>query len=248
MESLLSIALSKTIGCTSDGKAVASDERIKYLNNIIKGNINNNKKIDWIINNNENDNDEENPEIEFLTCNSTGQEANVEATNWVEWINTILNSAKKIADDSEYGNIINACYNYEFSKQLKTRLLPYLPIWTGVMRSYFKKSHEIATSSSVEAKFSELKNRAFKGQLPMKTDEFAIQHLEFLDAKISLACNDKDIPVTSGDLDISDISIRDSDQNDSENVPYTVTDINLNKSNDGDENHIWNICENWHGR
>jgi len=55
------------------------------------------------------------------------------------------------------------------------------------MRLYFNRLGEIATSSSVEAEFSDLKNRVFKGQLSMKIDKFVMQHLHFLDAKVILA-------------------------------------------------------------
>lgn len=177
MESLLSVALSKSIGCTSNGKAVASNMRINYLNNIIKGNINANK-IETIINDADNDDDDDDNDNESPV--NYESEANYNATNWIEWSNSVLDSAKKIAEESEHGNIISACYNIEFAKQIKKRLLPYLPIWTGVMRPYFKRSGEIATSSSDESEFSDLKNRAFKGQLPMRIDKFIVQHLEFL--------------------------------------------------------------------
>lgn len=100
---------------------------------------------------------------------------------------------EKIAEESEYGNIINACYNPEFAKQVKTRLLPYLPVWTGIMRPYFKRSGKIATSSSVEAEFADLKKRSFKDELPMRVDKFVIKHLDFLDTKIILASNNNDI-------------------------------------------------------
>lgn len=41
MISILSVGLSKTIGFTVDGKSLISNERMQYLNNIIKGNVNN---------------------------------------------------------------------------------------------------------------------------------------------------------------------------------------------------------------
>ncbi|EFN67936.1 120.7 kDa protein in NOF-FB transposable element, partial [Camponotus floridanus] len=65
-------------------------------------------------------------------------------------------------------------------------LLPYLPIWTGVMRPHFNKSNEIASSSAVESEFNDLKNREFKGQLPMRVDKFIMQHLNYIDSKIIL--------------------------------------------------------------
>lgn len=109
------------------------------------------------------------------------------------------------------------------------------------MSPYFKISGKIATSSSVEAEFSDLKSRAVKGQLPMRIDKFIIQHLKYLDAKISLTCNEKDISVTSNPtssrvcignkilseentfsnkIDISDMSMKNDD---SENILENFT-------------------------
>jgi len=113
-----------------------------------------------------------------------------------------LNFSKKIAEDSKDGSIINACYNPDFAEQVRIRLLPYLPIWMGVMRPFFKRSGEI----SVEAEFLDLKNRCFKDQLPMKVDKFVIQHLNFLDAKIMLVSDEKDI------LTIDDVLSQRNDQ------------------------------------
>lgn len=190
MISLVSVALSKTIGSsTINGKPLMSDTRMQYLNNMIKGDLN--IKIEAIINN-----DDE--EIESFNDNDFNNEINNDNykrnsdTDWVNWSNSVLESAKNIANESEHGNIINACYNPEFAKQVKTRLLPYLPVWTGIMRPYFQRSGEIATSSAVEAGFADIKNRGFKGQLSMRVDKFIVQHLDLLDAKITLASNEKD--------------------------------------------------------
>lgn len=122
MKSLLSVASRKSIGCTSDGKAVASDIRMNFLNSIIKGNVNINDKIETIMN--DDDDDDESLEVESFAYDS--HEANSKVTNRVEWANSVLASAKKNAEESEHG-IINACYNTEFAKQIKTRLLPYFP-------------------------------------------------------------------------------------------------------------------------
>lgn len=41
-----------------------------------------------------------------------------------------------------------------------------------MMREYFQRGEIIATSSSVESNFADLKQRAFKSQLPMRPDKF----------------------------------------------------------------------------
>jgi len=61
------------------------------------------------------------------------------------------------------------------------------------MRSHFNTGEEIATSSSVEVAFADLKNRAFKGQLPMRADKFVHQHLDYLDGRMKLTPYEKDI-------------------------------------------------------
>lgn len=71
MESVLIVALSKSIGCLIDGKALLSDKRMQYLNNIIKGNIENKIETDIYDANN----DDEHSEIEsFLNNNSINEE------------------------------------------------------------------------------------------------------------------------------------------------------------------------------
>ncbi|KAL0101003.1 hypothetical protein PUN28_019424 [Cardiocondyla obscurior] len=60
------------------------------------------------------------------------------------------------------------------------------------MRPYFNTSEEIATSSLVEAEFFDLKCRGFKNRHPIRVDKFVIEHLEYLNTKISLACNKRD--------------------------------------------------------
>lgn len=64
------------------------------------------------------------------------------------------------------------------------------------MRAHFQIETEIATSTSVEAEFAELKNRAFKGQLPMKADKFVHEHLDYIDGRIKLILCQKDVSST----------------------------------------------------
>lgn len=103
------------------------------------------------------------------------------------------------------------------------------------MHPYFKRFGEIATSSSVQAEFSDLKNRGFKGQLPIRIDKFIVQHLEFLDSKISLASNEKDIPIKSDSISLSNVYIN---KNLSKEESFTSTidnnnsDIHFFKHND----------------
>lgn len=186
---------------------------LQYLNNLIKDNITNDK-IETIINNDTNEEVSE-PSIN----NFNNHEKNFDITDWTHWSDTVLESAQKIAEKSEYGSIINACYNPKFAKQMKTRLLPYVPVSTGVMRLFFKRSGEIATSSAIE-EFSDIKSRGFKGQLPMRVDKFVIQHLDLLDAKITLASNRKD----KSNIDISNNTLLTSNE-------QNITHDDLNENN-----------------
>lgn len=68
------------------------------------------------------------------------------------------------------------------------------------MRCHFEKSSLIATSSSVESEFNDLKRRAFDIKLPMRIDKFVLQHLDYLDDKVKLASNERDLSMEERDL------------------------------------------------
>lgn len=65
----------------------------------------------------------------------------------------------------------------------------YLPLWTGIMRPYFKCGSKIATSSFVEAECAQLKTRAFKNELPLRIDKFSLRRLEYLNGRLRLTFN-----------------------------------------------------------
>lgn len=134
-------------------------------------------------------------ESEDLDSDNNDPENDSIASDWNTWTNMIYSKAQEISDKSKTGTIIHACFNPDFARHLK-KLLPYLSLWTGIMRPHFGKGSKIATSSSVEAEFIDLKNHAFKNQLPIKIDKFVLQHLEHLDGKIKLASNEIDLPST----------------------------------------------------
>lgn len=123
IESLLCVALSKSIGCAINGKPLESDLRMQYLNDIIKDNVNVNNIKTFI-----NENNDEMSENDSLADDVPNEELNIDCTDWIEWSDSVLDSAKKIAENATYGNVINACYNPEFAEQIRTRLLPYVPL------------------------------------------------------------------------------------------------------------------------
>lgn len=238
IESMLSVALSKYIGCTINGQQLMSDKRMQYLNNIIKGYINIDTVEATI-----NDNDDIDEEATSFINDNDEDKGNCDASDWLQWSNLLWDSAQKIAEDSEDGSIFNACYNPEFAKQIKTQLLPYLPVWTGVMRPYFQRSGQIATSSSVEAEFCDLKNRCFKGQLPMRVDKFVIQHMNFLDAKIMLASNERDVLLKQN----ASLQEKHVEKIMPDNVtPVKTYEVAAEEEQRSEENN-WSTVENWHG-
>lgn len=169
IESMLVVALSESIGNTSDGAPVPADICIRSLNNTIQG---------IVLTENEDNVQKCNDDIE----NSDEKEDGVDS-DWQTWINEIYSNAENISRKSNTGNIINGCYNPEFARYLKKRVLPYFPLWTGIMRRFFEESSVIATSASVESEFADLKHRAFNIKLPMRIDKFVIEHLDYLDGK-----------------------------------------------------------------
>ncbi|KAK2578404.1 hypothetical protein KPH14_012736, partial [Odynerus spinipes] len=181
IESLLAVALSESIGFAAEGKAVPSEIRMQALTNIIKG-----------VNLKEIENNIENTDME--TTEDSDAENDAIDTDWNTWVNSIYLKAEAIGKTSKEGSVINALFNPAFAQRVKKQLLPFLPLWTNIMRRHFGKGEKVATSSSVEAEFADLKGRAFKGKLPMRIDKFVLQHLDYLDGKIKFASNPRDLP------------------------------------------------------
>lgn len=125
------------------------------------------------------------------------EDACIDSVNWKQWADDLYNSAEKFAKTSMERNRPNGCYNPAFAFCLSKQLLPFIPLLTGITRSYFGIGSNIATSSSVEAEFNLLKNRSFANQLPMRIDLFILQHLNYLDGKIKLVSNLCDVAILS---------------------------------------------------
>jgi len=84
------------------------------------------------------------------------------------------------------GDTLNACFNIDVAEKIR-KMLHYAPILTSIMLPFFKTGTVIATSSSVETEFSNIKNRVFKTELPLRVDKFIFRHLDFLDGRIKEA-------------------------------------------------------------
>lgn len=84
------------------------------------------------------------------------------------------------------GSRPNGCFNPAFALRVSKQLLPFVPLWTGIMRPHFGIASTISMSSSVEAEFSDLKHRSFATKLPMRINLFMLQHLDHLDGEVKL--------------------------------------------------------------
>lgn len=158
VESLLTVALSLYIDKNTSGNMLPSEERIRFLSDRIKGMS--------IINE-----DDEGAESDIEESYEDPDENSVNE-HWKSWSDQRLNAAKKLAKESSVGGVtLNACYNKDFAKRLHKYLM--MPI--------FGRGTCISTLGAVESEFCDIKNRAFKGELPMSVDKFVFKHLKIID-------------------------------------------------------------------
>jgi len=181
LTSLLVVALSEDVGCL-DHNAVSAEICLQSINKYIKG-----------IEIEELDIQEENLFDDF--------DSDKTPLSWQKWSDEMYAKANDIALQSQNGNVVNAFYNPTAAKKIKS-LIEHLPLWTGIMRPYFKTGKKVATSSSVESIFAEYKTRLFKGCITMRVDKFVIRHLDYLDgrSRLDFAGN---ISSTEQELEIS---------------------------------------------
>jgi len=166
VKSVLIVALSEEIDSNEEnGMPLQSEIHLRNINNVIKG---------VTIDNPDKDNYDE--------INDDYDETNI-TESWTTWADNMFLEAQEVTRKSNNGTVINAYYNVEAAKK---KLLSYLPLWSGIMRPYFKYSTKIASLSYVEAEFADLKTRAFNNRLPMRVDKFIFHHIEYLDGKLKL--------------------------------------------------------------
>lgn len=170
MLSVLTIALSQTLGSVS-GEKLPSQQEFDRVNSIIKGmsNLEMIKSINTSIENQE-------------------ESANFEedcSAGWIDWSTAIDDKASYIALKCTDGEILNACCNLDVAHKIK-QLMRYCAIWTGVMSLTFQVDYKVATSSSVESGFANLK-RLFKTELPLRADKIVLRHITYLDGHVKEA-------------------------------------------------------------
>ena len=129
LESVLTVALSEYVGVTEKDDNMPSEVRLQYRNKTIRD-----------ITGNEIDEHEETADKHDEDWVSKNDIASTSDCN--TWANMMYNSAENLAQQSKGGSIINGCYQPEFAKKLKKQLLPYVPLWKGVMRLHLLESSQ----------------------------------------------------------------------------------------------------------
>lgn len=175
LKCILTIALSQEIGVNNSNDPVHSELCLRHVNRIIKQGV----LVNDVLEND--DKVEKEEDYETISASDDG------ISCWKTWSQKIFTTAKKLAEQSFDGDVLNALYNPTAASKLKD-LITFIPLWTGIMRPHFKIGDTVAKSSPVEGAFSNLKNIVFKDRLPMRVDKFVIQHLNYLDGKLKLAC------------------------------------------------------------
>ncbi|KOB61897.1 Uncharacterized protein OBRU01_25168 [Operophtera brumata] len=150
-------------------------DRLNFLNSKIKG-----------IELNNDDDNEDADQSDEEACNMNNGECEIvaeqnaecesEITGWKSRRDKLYDAAVKIADQSSNGDTINACYNLDFAKRLRSN---------GAC--FFKRGSVTATYAAVEAEFADLKHREFG-------------HLERLDNNIKERCKASDGPTQDADV------------------------------------------------
>lgn len=167
IENILIVALSQTLGSTFE-EELQSQNSFNFVNDVIKGIANFPESDEQCSTLDEIDLD--------IECN----------TGWIKWSQAIYDRATSKANMCTQGDTLNACFNVDVAEKIR-KMLHYTPILTSVMLPFYKTGTVIATSSSVETEFSNIKNRVFKSELPLRVDKFILRHLDYLDGRIKEA-------------------------------------------------------------
>ena len=214
IQSILCLALSRYIGYTACKEALPSEEKLQFLNDKIKGvSMKLIEEKDKHTDTN-NDDDKRNKvkgndswgkdgeceniieeEKSMLERERVPDDIDNIHSSWKSWIEDMYERAEY--DAKQWSacdrSTISAYYNVKFVEKLKRYLLPYVAIWTGIMRPIFRRGSKIATSASAESEFCDVKTREFKGELPMRIDRYVLEHLIKLDNKVILFSNESDV-------------------------------------------------------
>lgn len=114
IESILVVSLSKCIGSSVNDKPLPSVERLKFLNDKIRG--------VQLKNDDDEINAETDEEKEF-DAEENPEENEIVKVEWKLWCDQLYNAALDIANQSTDGDMINACYNVDFTTKLEKKVL-----------------------------------------------------------------------------------------------------------------------------
>jgi hypothetical protein len=119
LESILVVSLNDYVGCTTNGFPLAAESHLQYLNGVIKGTV-----ID------EKDDHHDDDDVDNIVDDDQKVEGII--SNWKTWAQTLY-TAPSVESKTTEGSVINACFNSDFADQFVKQLLPYLPLWSGIM-------------------------------------------------------------------------------------------------------------------
>jgi len=113
----------------------------------------------------------------------------------IAWVNTFFDSCVNDLRNALEGVDINPYYCPAMVQKIKY-LLPYFPLYSGVMISKFGFGKINASSSAVESEFNDIKHRLLKySSQSMRIDRFLTVHIQSFSGKAKLAMSEINRPV-----------------------------------------------------
>lgn len=99
------------------------------------------------------------------------------------------------------GNRISPYYMPGIKKNI-LRIAKEFPMWSNIMKSYFKSPYENETSAPVEGDFNELKNRILMHESkPLKVDRFIVTHINSIENSLKIARSNQKLQKVSSYID-----------------------------------------------
>lgn len=171
-KSILILSLSEDIGKNQNGSDSPAECARTIITHHIKG------TEDMLDNEDDKDttNDNLDIDIEIKDCNIA------------LWSNNLMEECKKILLENKIGcDMANPYYAPQLSQKLKI-LLPYFPLYSGVMIPVFGYGKINASSSAVESEMKDIKHVLLKNMsLPLRADKFVTIHLNSFAGRSLLA-------------------------------------------------------------
>lgn len=177
VKSALILSYSETCGKTENGTNSLAEEARIFITECIKG-------VESF-----SDTHDEITEDSLFSEEEFNEDDDDDGQDTVDsWANLFFQECTNEAREATIGNDANAYYCPEISRKIKY-MLPYFPLYTGVMISIFGYGAINASSSAVESEFHDIKRRVFGSEytLPLRVDKFLTIHLRSFSGKAKLA-------------------------------------------------------------